>query len=176
LKAKSILFVILLTLAPVCCDRIQWTEFSSEAGAFSVFLPGEPERQTKTVNTDLGQIDLTMFISELGEEKVFFVSYSDYPGRVVEQTEPYALLENARDSTVRSQEGALRQSYRLTLSGNPGLEYLADTKVEGKEAILWARNYMEKNRLYQILAMALKGKESLEEMDRFLRSFRFKAR
>ena len=180
MKYRSILMAIFLASAVAGCSRIVWKEFSFEAGAFSVLMPGEPERQTETVETDLGQIELTMFITELDEETVFFVSYSDYPGHIVDQAEPYAILENARDSTISSQQGDLKQSYRLTLSGHPGLEYLADTKIEGRDALIWARSYLEKNRLFQILAMALKHgeepAESHEEIDRFLRSFRFGSR
>jgi hypothetical protein len=177
MKTRSILMTILVAVVVVGCSRIAWKEFSFEDGAFSILMPGEPERQTETVETELGKIELTMFITELDEETVFFVSYSDYPRHIVEQSEPYAMLENARDSTIRSQQGELRQSYRLTLSGHPGLEYLADTKIENRDASLWARSYLENNRLFQILAMALKREEghadSHEEMDRFLRSFRF---
>ena len=180
MKYRSILMAILVVSAVVGCGRIAWREFSSEAGAFSVLMPGEPEQQTETVETDLGRIELTMFITELDEETVFFVSYSDYPEQIVDRSEPYAILENARDSTIRSQQGELVQSYRLTLSGHPGLEYLADTKIEGRGALIWARSYIEKNRLFQIMAMALKRGEgpagSHEEMDRFLRSFRFSSR
>jgi len=177
MKYRSILMTILLASAAVGCSRIVWKEFSVESGGFCVFMPGEPERRTETVETDLGQIELIMFITELDEETVLFVSYSDYPEHIVEQSAPYAILENARDSTISSQQGDLKQSYRLTLSGRPGLEYLADTKIEGKDALIWVRSYLEKNRLFQILAMALKHEEgpaeSHEEMDRFLRSFRF---
>lgn len=180
MKYRSILMTILLASTVAGCSRIAWKEFSFEAGAFSVLMPGEPERQTETVETDLGQIELTMFITELNEETVLFVSYSDYPEQIVEQSKPYAILENARDSTISSQQGDLKQSYRLTLSGRPGLEYLADTKIEGRDALIWARSYLKKNRLFQILAMALKRGEgrakSHEEMDRFLRSFRFGSR
>lgn len=180
MKYRSILMTILLASTVLGCSRIAWKEFSFEAGAFSVLMPGEPERQTETVETDLGQIELTMFITGLDEETVFIVSYSDYPGHIVDQVEPYAILENARNSTVSSQQGEIRQSYRLTLNGHPGLEYLADTKIEGRDALIWARSYLEKNRLFQILAMALKRGEgrakSHEEMDKFLRSFRFGSR
>ncbi len=176
-EVLAAVLAVLLSSAQVSCSRIAWKEFSSEQGAFSVLFPGKPERQKETVETDLGQIELTMFITEIEQGAVFFVSYSDYPGHVVEQSEPYAILENSRDSTIRSQQGQLRQSYKLTLAGNPGLEYLADTRIEDRKALIWARCYLRKNRLFQILTMALTSGETPsehhDEMDRFLQSFRF---
>ncbi|HUV06222.1 MAG TPA: hypothetical protein VMX75_00755 [Spirochaetia bacterium] len=164
----------LLLLLLVSCEQLRWKEFSSEAGAFSVLMPGKPEEQTHTLNTAAGDIKLTIYASEMGESLVFFVSYSDYPPEVAGSAVPGGLLRAARDSTVQSQGGKLLASYGIALGGHPGLSYVAEAKVQGREAVLRARNFMVGSRLYQIFALGERGEGSTEKMAKFLGSFRLK--
>ena len=139
-----------------------------------MLMPGTPEEETQTINTEVGDIKLTMYVSEVDESVACFVSYSDYPAPVIAVSDPYTMLTAARDSTVFAQGGKLLSNYKISLGGNPGIAFVADVEIEGKEAVLRARNYVVGNRLFQIFAMALKGQKSREETAQFLSSFKLK--
>jgi len=161
-----------LALVLGSCSEGGWREFSSEDGGFSILLPVQPEAQTETVATGAGEIDLNLFIAETEEKTAYFVSYADYPRSAVSEADPYAILAGARDATLKAQNGRPRSDYRLRLGGHPGIEFTADVEVGGREAVLWARNYLVGSRLYQTFAMAYRGREPYEEMERFFHSFR----
>ena len=169
-KARSVIFLIPLLL--LSCSWFAWGEYSSEKGGFSILLPGIPEEQTETVSTALGDIRLTILMAQPDETAIYFVSYSDYPAEAVSATDPDSLLASAMISTVDSQNGTLGGYYKIALVGRPGLAFSADVKIEGRDAILRARNYIVGNRLYQVFAMAYREADSTEDMSRFLGSFR----
>jgi len=172
MKETRVLVLLLVPLLLLSCSWFAWREYSSEDGSFSVLLPGTPDEQTETVTTELGDISLTILMAQPDESMIYFISYSDYPAAAVAASDPLSLLASARDSTVDSQGGSLTGQYRITLGEHPGLAFIADVKMEGRDAVLRARNYIVGNRLYQVFAMAYRESDSVDEMNRFFQSFR----
>ena len=167
----SLLFLS-LSLSLGSCGRSAWRKYVSEQGGFSIQLPGEPDVETDRVPTGAGEVDLHLYVVETEEKTAYFVSYTDYPRSVVSKSDPYRILAGAREATIRAQNGTLNSLYRLRLRDHPGMEFMADVVVGGRNAVLWARSYMVGRRLYQTFVMAYKGREPFEEMERFFRSFR----
>ena len=172
MNGKPIVVALLISLIAGSCSLLGWREFHSEQGAFSVIFPGKPLEQTETVNTAVGNIELTMFVAELGQTMACFVGYSDYPQEVLRATNGRELLANSRDGIVRAQNAKLLREHQIALGGNPGLEFVAEIQVDGHSALLKARSYLVRNRLFQAHAIALDAQESRQEIDRFLTSFR----
>jgi hypothetical protein len=172
----GIVLVLFSALLLCSCSQQPWVDFTSEAGAFSVLLPQPPEEQTAKVVTDAGELDLNLFVTETDENIAYFVGYTDYPTSTVSRSDPYEVLAGAREATVRAQGGKTRTHYRLTLSGHPGIEFLADIEVGGRAAVLWARNFLVDSRLYQIFTMFYLGREPFDEIEQFFHSFRVLSR
>jgi hypothetical protein len=143
----------------------------SEKGGFTVLMPGNPKQSKKTQPTAVGNIDLYMFLVDKGD-KAYFLCYSDYPKDMIENSDPNLILENGLKGAVNNIEGTLIKKENITLDGCPGFEIAADGKKRGKLFELKARFFLKENRLYQVVVLAEKGKETTK-MDDFIKSFKF---
>jgi hypothetical protein len=144
-------------------DKLE--EFRSEAGRFSVMLPGKPMEQKLTAATPGGMVDIYLFTAR-GEKTLYRVSYLDYPGDSVKQQGAAAVLDSNRDSFVTTVKGRLVSDKKTTLDGHPGRDFT----VETDKAKFRMREFLVGSRLYQ----ALTGGPSLDtpEIQRFQDSFK----
>lgn len=166
---KKVLSVILVFLAVTAsCQGTRWEEFSSAEGAFTVLMPGDPEAQVDTVNTAAGRLDLHSFMVEQGD-RVYGVSYADYPEVAVEGSDPETMLDGARDGAVANVQGTLLSELIISLEGHPGREIKVE--VAGGEYTLQARIFLVDSRLYQILVGTPIDDAFSTDVDRFLDSF-----
>jgi len=148
-------------------------EFKSEAGRFSVMSPRVLKETTQSIDTPAaGKITFYVFLGEQGNEE-FAVSYGDYPETIIKKIDPQIILDGARNGMVRNINGKLISETKIALEGNPGRELLIDVLAGGgREITFKARLFLVKNRLYQIMWVAPKGKASVVEMDAFLQSLK----
>ena len=171
-RSGAIILVLILTLLLSSCGLFVWQEYSSAGGSFAVQFPGKPEQQTDTIATAVGEIELITVVAEGGKSTAYFAAYSDYPPEIIELSGARRMLENSREIAIKSQGATLLREHKIALGGNPGLEFVAEFEIEGTAALLKARSYLVRNRLFQTSVLALEGAESLADIDRFLKSFR----
>jgi hypothetical protein len=145
-----------------------WKQFSSKEGRFSVQLPGDPKQGKQSIDTQAGKIDMHLFTYEVSKEVAYIVIFNDYPAAIVEKANKNKMLDGARDGAVKKVKGTLRGEKKLTMNGSPGREVVVDTPQ------LSFRNkmFMVKNRLYQVMAVTPKGKDSTADVMKFLNSFK----
>lgn len=168
----ALLLPVLVGFAP------DWVKFTSEKGAFSVQLPGQPEESEQAVKTDIGELSLRIFSYETDKNDVdnnivYMIMSTDYPessGISSDAKERIpTMFRNAVDGGVKNVNGKLLSEKDITLKGFPGRQYkLAFQEGEG---IISGRFYLVKNRMYMVQAIVMKAKENDPSVLKFLNSF-----
>ena len=146
--------------------------YHSEEGKFYVDFPAEPNISTQAVPTELGDINITMYLVDKGTT-AYMVAHNDYPADFIKNTnaDPQSLLQGGKTGALNSYNGTLVSEKEIELDGNPGLEFKATGSMQGQEIEILARMYLVENRLYQIVIACNKGILTDEEMTDFVMSF-----
>jgi hypothetical protein len=149
---------------------IEWKEFSSAEGAFSILMPGQPALSNQTVKTAAGDMELHQYMVEL-RRRAYGVIYSDLPPLFLQQPDAARLLLDAgRDGAVSQVKGRLVSEDIIHIGLNPGREL----NVEFAKGTIRTRIYLINTRLYQVIAVVPSGQEqkASEDTVKFLDSFR----
>jgi hypothetical protein len=123
-----------------------WKEFKSDAGHFSVSLPGTPTKRDNTLDTPLGPLTSHSFILQT-DQAAYYISYSGFPkvGPMTTQ-DLKEMLDSSRDRVIA--DGAhLISEADVSLGGTTGRELL----VEKNGMILLARFVYINETLYNVI-------------------------
>ena len=170
----SIASVLMLVISMAACSPApEPKEFKSAAGRFSVMSPLVLKETTQSIDTTTaGKITFYVFWGKQGDRECA-VSYGDYPESIIQKISPQVILDGARNGMVSNINGKLISETKIALEGNPGRELLIDVLAgKGQEMTLKTRIFLVKNRLFQIMWLAPKGRASIIEMDAFLQSLK----
>lgn len=173
---KWFVFVLLAVLLGGCDGAteqkdLEWLNFESESGRFSVLFPGAPDEQVESVQTAIGVIE-TQFFMVTQRDLAYSVNLADYPPEMIAAGDTQQMLDGARDGAVSNVNGELLEEKELTLGGYPGREL--KVRVEEEGIVVRARIYLVNERLYVIQAMSKERLASSEDIDKFLDSFELK--
>lgn len=145
--------------------------FVSEDGNFSIdFIGANPTPQVSTVPTDVGDIEMVMFMYEKSVTEALMVVYSDYPSALINESNGAdGLLEGAKGGALGNL-GIVEADTeeKVKLDGHPGLRF---TGNNGQYYVSY-EIYLVNNRLYQIGILRDGSYAQKEEVDRFLGSFK----
>jgi len=146
-------------------DNGAWATFSSEAGHFSVLMPGIPTDKIETVDSPQGPYTTYLFILK-DPKNVFLIGWVDYDPsfNFNRQTE----MEMNRDNFVRGINATLLTSRAVTIDGYPAIEFTAETS----QRIFKSRVYMVGRRPYQIVIGSPRDEDDSVTVNRFFNSFK----
>ncbi len=159
-------------------EEAQQETVVSEEGRFSITLPsGYPEAAvtTKDVETAMGQVKLTVFISAV-KDAFCMVVFNDYSAADMKGKDSDAILNGARDGALKNLNGTLEDEDEYTLDGYPGRRiYFSSTSdndaIYGQSVFL-----LVKNRLYQVVFIGSDKKAPKKtEIRAFFKSFKLEA-
>lgn len=156
---------------PTATPAAEWEEITSEEGWFSISMPSEPAEQQQNLPDELV---LHSFMAE-GEQAAYAVMYSDFPEMitVADQELIEQLLDDGRDGALTNMSGTLVGEESVSLGDHPGRHIVYDISEQatpgGGEGIL--RVYLVDGRLFQLMALGVKGELPAEDVERFLKSF-----
>jgi hypothetical protein len=151
----------------------QGQEVKSEAGKFTVVSPVSLKETPETVDTPAGKVNAYMFSGEREGKALFAIVYADYPETMVTSSNRDKIVESAARGAVSNVNGKLIASNKVSVSGNPGREVVAQIKSgNGQEGTLKSRVFLVKNRLYQVMTIAAQSEAGSAELDNFLTSFK----
>jgi hypothetical protein len=159
----------LIVLAPALAAAQEWQDFNSPECRCSASYPGKPQPKTQSMQTKVGTLDARMFMLEM-PNAFYALAFVDYPRDAIAKNSPDSLLDAARDGAVGNVKGKLASETKVSMNGFPGREL----RIEAPgDLALQARMYLVKERLYQVLVVMPKAKESAADSKRFLDSFKF---
>jgi hypothetical protein len=147
-----------------------WIKFTSDAGRFSVLMPGpgEPKDDAKTTtDSRIGPYTTHLFLQKT-DKGLFLAGWVDYaPGvRLDVQGE----LAANRENFVKGLDARVTSEHAVKLGDSPGVEFVA----ENADATFKSRVYVVGRRPYMIAAVTFKGLDDSANVEKFLASFQVK--
>ena len=130
-----------------------WEEFSPEGGGFAVMMPGTPAEDSGVVETKIGKLTNRMFYLQDGG-RLYMASYAEFPQPVADPAVIKRMLDSGRDRALAQSKARLVSEKQMTLGGHPGRAVVA----EADGALIRARFYWVKQRLYQAVMLTASGR------------------
>jgi hypothetical protein len=165
--------VVLVFLFPfaLSADDKKDTPFKSKEGKFSVALPGKPAEQTTKVPSDLGQLEVHLFVVDL-KDKAYLVSYSDYPkGSVGDKSEKIEkVLDGVVNGNAKGVKGKLLSQEKITIGKKKYAGREVQIEMPDKKGLYRARVFLVGDRLYQAIALGPTEFAKGKDVDAFLDS------
>jgi hypothetical protein len=141
-------------------------EFKPGGGGFRVVFPGGYRVRIEQVSTRFGNTRGVLAASERDDVKLY-MQYFDYPASAAREG-PERLLDGLRFG--RTVKGRVRFEERFQFAGNPAQREVVDLQVPGQPVIA-ALDVLRGLRLYSVFCIVDRGKESSDEVRRFIESF-----
>jgi len=170
----SRILLLIAVIAPLlgACDGPSWKEVQSPEGGFRILMRGDPLVEKQDLETPIGKIAGQWYSTEL-QDSVFGVGYADYPAELVRNVPHRELFTTVRSSWLSRIDGKLQgDGTAIGLEGNPGMEYIAAGKFNGRDAYLRGRIYLVGNRLFQVVVFGDKHTLPLSDINKFVDSFK----
>ena len=167
---KSFLVLVLLFAAVNLAAGFQqsaWMKFESTPGSFSVLLPVEPREEKKNHDSPNGPYTTVLYISKADPE-LYLVSWVDYDPKF--NFDPVKELEANRDNLVKTVNGTLLTSKKITLGAYQGLEFTGESaRIAFKSQV-----FIVGKRPYLLCYVFPPGQESIPNGAKFFSSFHLK--
>ncbi|WP_017315706.1 hypothetical protein [Mastigocladopsis repens] len=150
----------------------KWKVFTPPDKRFTVLMPGIPKTETQIQKTQMGEIQLQIFVAQPPKQDVaYLVTYNDFPDSYGQMVTPQEIFNNAQNMALRTTQSYLVKQRNIRSSnGHPGreIEYI---NPGGK--ITKNRMYFAEGRLYQVMVMTTKKQEKTlnKTMTGYLNSF-----
>jgi TonB family protein len=159
----------------------EWQEFSSTENRFSISLPGNPQRLSRTVEAFMseGKARLDSF-QYTNEKTLFFIGCLSEPALPPQPDGWGPDFEFVKYSIQEIVDGQISSKKNIQLEGYPGGEMtgVATFRVEGKksQAKFAARNYFVDRSLYLVLVASFDAEMNSQDFSasaaKFLDSFK----
>lgn len=178
---KTLLFSMLaagfMIIMPGCGKKTEKTDtenvvsdqpkYTSEEGNFKIAFPGEPTVTSEAVPTEIGDIQMKMYMYEKSRDEAYMVAYSDYPQEAVDAGDKKEMLRGSKEGVVGNIAATIEEEKDIEIDGNPGVFF----KAKGPEFATVYKLFLVKNRLYQIGILKAAAYPSDADVKGFLDSF-----
>jgi hypothetical protein len=157
----------------VACDStLKWQDYVSEAGGYTISMPGAAKEKTRRVPIPGGkELDLKLADVELSDA-AYLVSYLDYPGNLLGTVDAQQLLSQSLQGAVKNSiQGEIVQEEATTVNDVPCRKFQAKGTVKEKDASAQGIFCLQKSRLYQVLAIGEAKDDFATNANQFLTSF-----
>jgi hypothetical protein len=159
-RSRGTILALAVALALAACySELDWREFTSPEGGFTVMLPSKPARESRELVLAGSPATMHM-ISAHAPEMAFGVGYADLPP----STDPGRTVDEGRVALLRNIGGVVIAE--RALDGVTGVEFEAEGAAEGNPMRLAARVLVSGNRYYQVVLVARSARAG--EVDRAL--------
>jgi hypothetical protein len=152
-------------------NAVDWQDYKSSAGKFSIQVPSKPQEQSQDQTTDVGTIKLNMVISEANDSG-YFIGYADFPNKIDNPADIQKGLADSVKGSVANLKGEIKSQKEFMLGDVPCRDFEAGGKVQTTDVSMKGRFCLADNRLYQVFALGAKDKFSTADVDRFITSFK----
>ena len=152
-----------------CGRNKEWSTFTSEAGGFSISMPGLPEEESQLTATEYGTTEAHTFIAEdagFGYSAI----YADYPNNLIQAYPADVILGGISFGVISQSAGELLSSAEITFNDYPGKAL--DIASPVGDSVLMVRLYLVGNRIYQLSVVSVSARINDENVNRFFDSFR----
>ena len=174
LKFSSI-FLVAASLLSCGSKGIEWKQYNSGEGGFTINMPANPQKTQKTEVTPFGK-QVVHFITwkpstfSIDKFKLFQISYTDCPARF---TNDSVMTDVMLDSSIRMRMRDFTekdfQTENINLNGYPGRALIFDPP--GGNQIVIVKQCITNNRRYDLVVIAKIDQGTNPEIAAFFNSF-----
>ena len=172
---KYFLTVLIMAgfVLPAAAETAEWKTFTSEAGSFSVLMPGTPTFSDTTDHTVVGDVGENLFSLDV-KEGSFSAEYSDLPRVAVIFDSAKSIYKDAKEGLLKETGASEKKYYIFIHDGMKGreLEYEVPAGGESEARTGKARFLLKDKRLYVLVGTVPKKDGDEKLIDRFLDSFK----
>jgi hypothetical protein len=118
-RPLAVLFVAAMALGTVGCKEQPMPEFKKfepAGGKFSVLIPGTPKETRQNAPSQVGQLSITMYVSELPGNRGFTVGITDLP-----KGSSFDYIGGINGAAAKV-KGTVTASNEITMDGKAGRE------------------------------------------------------
>jgi hypothetical protein len=172
-RVSSLFIVAVVLLLSACAPQVDWKEFSSTKGRFSVLMPGSPTADHDTEDyPGAGEIGLFSYILRAPSAE-YAVIHSDFPNTFIQKMSADQFLDMARDEILLRFGGWLASEKKVMLDNkHPGREL--EMTVEEEHITVLSRLYVVGQRIYYVMVAMPSTAMSVQDAARFLNSFKLR--
>ncbi len=142
-------------------------KFVSEAGNFKIKFPAEPTKSTEKVSTAVGDINMYSFLYEERGVAAYMVAFSDYPESAIKSQDAKTMLDNAKSGFVGKLKLSITKEEAIKLGEYEGVMF----KANSDQYYVYVKDYLVKNRLYQVAILRADGYPTDSDVKSFVDSF-----
>ena len=172
-RILCVAFVLGLTsVSAIRADDDVWSKYTLPAGKYDVLLPGTPLKQTKTMRTPLGNIEVKVAAAvDLDKGVNYVVGTFEIPRGVVGKfgADEESVLDGMAHGFVLGGRGKVIRQEKVMIAGWPGREVRA-TIFDGAGE-LHGRFCLIDGRAYLLIVMAPADSLDARDAERFFDSF-----
>ncbi|MCB9076398.1 MAG: hypothetical protein H6631_02300 [Anaerolineaceae bacterium] len=157
-------------------SSLDWQEFTSVEGNFSVLFPVEPAEQVQSAPNAVVETEVHLFMADMGAS-AYLIAYNDLPAAVSPDLAGSDMIEssfnNLRETFLAGFDGTAISEETITLVGYPGrqIDFTVSDQVLSGGGYGTVRVYAVDTRLYQVAALGTPDALSEEDLKTFLSSF-----
>jgi len=138
---------VLVALA-ACSPELDWREFTSPEGQFTVMLPARPTRESRELVLAGAKVRMQMVTAQVSGT-AFGVGYADLPSAA----DAARTVSEIRDALTRNLGGRVISERPVDLDGATGIEFQVEGAAQGSPMRLAARVVAAGNRFYQVVVV-----------------------
>ena len=168
--ARAAICLAALWLA-ACSNNLDWREFQSSEGRFSIALPGRAAHDKRTLTTPAGTVIMNMDSVSVGEA-LFGVGYADYPPDYVARANADAIVSSVRDALVKNIGGRNAIESPVARGRYHGRSLRAEGRIGERVLAMDALLLFAGGRFYQVVAIREPGRVRKEDVELYFNSFR----
>jgi hypothetical protein len=155
----AVAFAMLLA---ACFNTLDWREFKSEEGHYSIIFPGKANHEIRSLPTPFGKITMYMDSTSAGDA-LFGVGYADYPPDYLAKHPPGMILDQTRDALLQNIGARSFSEAPLRDDKLRGRSLHAEGRSGDRVLALDAHLVFAGNRYYQVIVV---GNAGLGRIDR----------
>jgi hypothetical protein len=170
----KLLLSLLLLAAPAqvaaarqAAPKLNWREFTSEPGGFTIKFPGEPRISHPRLSRGPYNVERNMHEVMVGDDYVFQFDYTDFPGP---DRDPDLAFEgglSALTNPMLARGGRLLTKENVVRGTCEGREATVTTQVvPGKDGFVQARVFNSGRRYYMLIFVAAQDSPAAREVGR----------
>ncbi|MCW3121669.1 MAG: hypothetical protein JWQ38_1161 [Flavipsychrobacter sp.] len=154
-----------------CKDETPWAQYTNKEAGFTVFMPAHPVKSDKKAGKQVIHfITWKPTTFALDKFKLFEVSYTDFPGVVVSDSNSVnAILDTAISQRKKDFTELDVDSQPIILNGYPGRAFMY--QAPRGNTITIVKECMVGNRRYDLTVIAKENYSINNEMNAFFNSF-----
>jgi hypothetical protein len=173
-------FVVALFITGICAFTAsdKWYVLEAKRFGFKVEFPVKPEEKTPSVNSEVGNLDMHLFIYDASKVKsesnlVYLANYTEYPDSAVNSGMKEKLKDifrNSIDGAVSNVKGKLLSEKNVSIGGFEGREARID--FQDGMAVIRIRMFLVHNKMYMLETITETSKDNNASITKFMDSFK----